>query len=324
MGTTKTQKTEMDPIQQDFLTRALLPFARNIAGTPFETYEAERVAGFTPIQQRALYGYGQLQLPNELQEAGDVYREYAMKTPEERAADIAQYTQQYTQNVIDPTLAALERQRGEREVGLEAGRGSAFGNTAYETRAGAELGAFDVGIAHKLGQLQNEGYQSALARAAQEDAQRMQAAGALAGTGMTGLQAQQAILGAQMGAGEAERAISQADLDAAYQSYLMAQQYPLQQFGVLSGAAGAFPAGLGTITQKTGGLGPALSAAGSLAMGLGPMGAGLIGGAGGAGMLGSSALGIANRAITSPLTFGLPAATHEYDPYRFFNLGNKI
>jgi hypothetical protein len=256
MGTTQKSKTEMDPIQQDFLTRTLLPFARNIAGTPFETYEADRVAGFTPIQQRALYGYGQLQLPNELQQAGDVYREYAMKTPEERAAEIAQYTQQYTQNVIDPTMAVLERQRGEREVGLEAGRRGAFDNTAYETRAGAELGAFDVGIQHKLSQLQNQGYQSALARAAQEDAQRMRAAGALAGTGMTGagtgmtgLQAQQAILGAQMGAGEAERALSQADLDAAYQSYLMAQQYPLQQFGMLSGAAGAFPAGLGTTTN---------------------------------------------------------------------------
>jgi len=274
MGTTKTEKTEMDPIQQDFLTKTLLPFARNIADTPYETYEGERVAGFTPIQQRALYGYGRLQLPNELQEAGDVYREYAMKTPEERAAEIAQYTQQYTQNVIDPTLAALERQRGEREVGLEAGRGSAFGNTAYETRAGAELGAFDVGIAHKLGQLQNEGYQSALARAAQEDAQRMQAAGALAGTGMTGLQAQQAILGAQMGAGEAERALSQADLDAAYQSYLMAQQYPLQQFGVLSGAAGAFPAGIGTTTQRESGFGPALGNIGKVGSALGSMGQG--------------------------------------------------
>jgi hypothetical protein len=324
MGTTQKTKTEMDPIQQEFLTGTLLPFAKDIAGRAFTPYTGDRVAGLTDLQRAALSGYGGLSLPSELGEAAGIYRGMATQTPEQRAADIAQYTQQYTQNVIDPTLAALERQRGEREVGLEAGRGSAFGNTAYETRAGAELGAFDVGMARELGQLQTQGYQSALARAAQEDAQRMQAAGALAGTGMTGLQAQQSILGAQMGAGEAERALSQADLDAAYQSYLMEQQYPLQQFGVLSGAAGAFPAGIGTTTQKTGGLGPALSAAGSLAMGLGPMGAGLIGGAGGAGMLGSSSLGIANRAITSPLTFGLPAGTHQYDPYRFFNLGNKI
>jgi hypothetical protein len=76
-----------------------------------------------------------------------------------------------------------------------------------------------------------------------------------------------------LGAGEAERALSQADLDAAYQSYLMAQQYPLQQFGVLSGAAGAFPAGLGTTTQRTGGLGPALSAAGGIGLGLAGAGA---------------------------------------------------
>jgi len=274
MGTTQKTKTEMDPIQQEYLTGTLLPFAKDIAGRAFTPYTGDRVAGLTDLQRAALSGYGALSLPSELGEAAGIYRGMATQTPEERAAQIAQYTQQYTQNVIDPTMAALERQRGEREVGLEAGRGSAFGNTAYETRAGAELGAFDVGMARELGQLQTQGYQSALARAAQEDAQRMQAAGALAGTGMTGLQAQQAILGAQMGAGEAERALSQADLDAAYQSYLMAQQYPLQQFGVLSGAAGAFPAGIGTTTQRESGFGPTLGNIGRVGSALGSMGQG--------------------------------------------------
>jgi hypothetical protein len=281
MGTTKTQKSTMDPIQEEFLTQTLLPFAKDIAGRDFTPYTGSRVAGLTGLQRAALSGYGDLSLPSELGEAANIYRGMATQTPEQRAADINAYTQQYTQNIIDPTMARMERQREERMVDLAQRRGKAFGNTAFETRAGAELGAYDVGMAETLGQLQAQGYQSAMARKAAEDAQRMQAAGALAGTGMTGLQAQQGILGAQMGAGEAERALSQADLDAAYQNYLMAQQYPLQQFGVLSGASSAFPAGIGTVTETTGGLGPALQAAGSIGMmmaGMPPIGA--MGGAG--------------------------------------------
>ena len=76
----------------------------------------------------------------------------------------------------------------------------------------------------------------------------MQAAGALAGQGLQGLQSQQAILAAQTGAGEAQRLIEQQGFDAAYQQTLAQQQYPLTQFGVLTGAASAFPGGYGTTT----------------------------------------------------------------------------
>lgn len=281
MGTTKTQKSEMDPIQEEFLTKTLLPFARKIAATPYETYEGERVAGFTPLQQRALYGYGQLQLPNELQEAGDVYREYAMKTPEERQAEIAAITDRYSQNVIDPTMELMRKERQEREVDLAQRRGKGFGNAAYEARAGAELGAYDVGMAKELGELRQKGLQYATTTVNQDAMRRMQAAGSLASTGMTGLQAQQGILGAQMGAGDAEQALNQRRLDVPYQDYLAAMQYPLTQFQVLQGGAAAFPAGIGTTTEKTGGLGPALQAAGSIGMmmaGMPPIGA--MGGAG--------------------------------------------
>ena len=68
----------------------------------------------------------------------------------------------------------------------------------------------------------------------------MRAAGALAGSGLQGLQAQRDILGAQMSAGETERALTQADLDAAYNEYLAEMQFPLTQFGVLSGGGQAF------------------------------------------------------------------------------------
>ena len=86
------------------------------------------------------------------------------------------------------------------------------------------------------------------------------------------LQSELAGLGAQTAAGEAQRALSQAELDAVFQDFLAQQGYPLTQFGVLTGTAGAIPAGYGTTTTRTGGLGPALGALGSLGMGFGAMG----------------------------------------------------
>jgi len=174
----------------------------------------------------------------------------------------------------------MERQREERMVDLAQRRGKGFGNTAFGVRAGSELDTYDIGMAETLGQLQTQGYQSAVARKAAEDAQRMQAAGLLAGTGQTGLSNQLGILGAQMTAGEAARSLGQADLDALYREFGLARAYPLTQFGVLSGANAGFPAGIGTTTQTTGGLGTmmsglgrGLSAFGSLAFG-GPTGLG--------------------------------------------------
>jgi len=100
-------------------------------------------------------------------------------------------------------------------------------------------------------------------------------AGAAAGLGnLAGrqLQSQLAGLGAQTAAGEAQRALAQAQLDVPYQDYLAQMQYPLTQFGVLTGAAGAVPQGYGTTTTREGGLGYALSALGSFGQGAGAMG----------------------------------------------------
>ena len=89
-----------------------------------------------------------------------------------------------------------------------------------------------------------------------------------------------------MSAGETERALTQADLDAAYNEYLAEMQFPLTQFGVLSGGGQAFPAGIGsttaTVRDPMGTFGMGLQALGGLGMGgIGPFasfaGAGLTG-----------------------------------------------
>lgn len=269
----------MPEFQEKFLTEKLLPVAEKIADTEYTPYTGQLVAGMTPMQQQALSGYGGLTLPSEFGEATDVYRQMAQRTPEERAADISSYTQAYTSNVIDPTMAAMQRQRAQARVGEEAQaiQAGAFGGDRRSVYEGERQGAFEAQMGQTLGQMQAQGYTQAVQRAAAEDAQRMQAAGALAGQGLQGLQSQQAILAAQTGAGEAQRLIEQQGLDAAYQQYLAQQNYPLTQFGVLTGAAGAIPSGYGTTTGTTttrdpmGAFGMGLQAFGGLGMaGMGP------------------------------------------------------
>lgn len=279
MGSSKTttQVMEMPGFQKEFLTETLLPIAKDIGTSEYEPYTGELVAGMTDMQKQALAGYGGLTLPSEFGEATDVYRQMAQRTPQERQADISAYTQAYTSNVIDPTMAALQRQRAQARVGEEAQaiKAGAFGGDRRSVYEGERQGAFEAQMGQTLGQMQAQGYSQAVQRAAAEDAQRMQAAGLLSGQGLQGLQTQQAILAAQMGAGTAQQQQSQQELDAAYGQYLAEQNYPLTQFGVLTGAASSIPGGYGTTTQTTrdpmGALGMGLQAFGGLGMGgIGP------------------------------------------------------
>ena len=87
----------MPEFQEKFLTGTMIPMAEEIAGAEYEPYTGELVAGMTPIQEKALAGYGALTLPSEFGEATDVYRSMAQRTPADRA-DISAHTQAYTQN----------------------------------------------------------------------------------------------------------------------------------------------------------------------------------------------------------------------------------
>ena len=83
-GKTTTQTATMDPIQEQFITSDIIPFARDIRDTPFRQYTGDRVAELTPIQRNALGGYGALSLPSEIGEATDIYRGIANRSWSER------------------------------------------------------------------------------------------------------------------------------------------------------------------------------------------------------------------------------------------------
>jgi len=268
---TKSETTtkSMDPrlaAQTDQLTG----FANQLANSQFDPYTGQRVAGLSGLEEQALSGYGALTLPSEFQEVSDIYRGMATRTPQERQADIDAYTQQYTSNVIDPTMAALNRQRAQQRVGEEADiiGANAFGSGRRGVYEGERQGAFEAAMGQTIGGLQAQGYQQAVNRANLEDQMRMSAAQALGGQAGTALQAQMGLLGGQMQAGALPRSLEQQGLEAAYQEYLREYEDPFRKFGVLQGTQSVMPQGYGTTTTTTkdpmGQFGGLMQGAGSL------------------------------------------------------------
>ena len=240
MSKTTTQVQSMPAFQKEFLTETVLPIAKEIGTAEFKPYTGERVAAPTQLQEQAYQGYANLAMPEAMRQASG--------TGAERAQAIM--------DIQEQMAPALNRQFAQQGVGREAQaiKGGAFGGDRRFVYEGERQAALDAN-AYNLASAELD------RRAAQ---------------GLQGLQTQQAIAAAQMGAGEARRQMEQQALDVGYQDYLSAQNYPLTQFGVLTGAAQAIPTGYGTTTttgrDPIGSIGMGLQAFGGLGMGgIGPL-----------------------------------------------------
>lgn len=269
---TEIKKNDMHPALEELMTETLVPFAENIADTPFEAYEGTLTADPTALQNQAMAGYGSLEQPGSIAAAANVFSELASRDPQAQADRVAGYTQQYASNVIDPTVNAMEAQRAKARNMEAANRAAskAFGSRG-DVYQGALEGEYQVGLAQTLGDLQNQALQYGTTRADLEDAARRAAAQGLSSIGQQQFGNQLSTLSAQMGAGEALRKINEQRLQLPYQQYMMKQQYPLTQFGVLTGAAGAFPSYPNQVTATKS---DPLGTAGNLLAGLGAFGRG--------------------------------------------------
>jgi len=270
--TTEVKTNEMDPALRRLMTDTLVPFAETIATTPFEGYDGTLTADMTDLQNKAMEGYGSLEQPGTIAAAANVFSELASRDPQAQADRVAGYTQQYAGNVIDPTINAMEAQRAKARNMEQANRvaSKAFGSRG-DVYQGALEGEYQVGLAQTLGNLQNQALQYGTTRADTEDAALRAAAQGLSTVGQQQFGNQLSTLSAQMGAGEALRQINEQKLQLPYQQYMMQQQYPLTQFGVLTGAAGAFPSYPSQVTATKN---DPFGTAGNLLAGIGAFGRG--------------------------------------------------
>ena len=217
---------------------------RTLANQPYIPYTGARVAGFNPDQLQGFdatrnmfgqsMGYDPRSALNNLAN---------MSAPSILDRDIGAYQNPYTQQVVDTTLADLDRSRqmavsrdqdraigagafgGSRSGVLEAETNRAFADQAARTAAGLRQGGFDRATS-LAGQDINR-----------EVSNRMFQSGLFGSQ----LSDQYKNLGLLANMGRQQQGLQQAGLDQGYAQFMDARNYPMQQFGFLTGGAGLFP-----------------------------------------------------------------------------------
>lgn len=260
------------PYQERLLNRA--EAFTDVLENPYQQYQGERVAQFSPLQQQAMETAGQLQPAGQIGAATDIagiaglsalgtqydpmnYRSRSFTQP--GAAE--SFMSPYMQNVVDVQQREAKRQADIAATarGAQAVRAGAFGGS----RQAIENAEANRALQTQLGGIQATGLQSAFQQAQQqfnqEQAARQQAAQMReqsrqfgAGLGMqglgVGLQAagqlgqlgqqqfgqQQQAIQTQAGLGQMEQQRAQDILNAQYQDFLNYQNYPFKTLGFMS------------------------------------------------------------------------------------------
>jgi hypothetical protein len=300
-GGTTTTRQELDPDVKAAFMGNLADAQRVAAGLGQRQF-----AGFTPLyeqgEQMALAAAGG---PGSqaLNQAMGVTQGLTGFTPAQIGFDqgmVEQYFNPFQQEVVDQTLADIERQRqmASQALGQRATAARAFGGSRQGVAEGVMAGEFGRTAAQTAANLRQQGFQSALDRAMQQQLVNQQAglAGAQfrlgAGQQLAGLgQARTAadLLAAQtaMGLGGARQQFAQQQMDAA-------RNLELERLGIRQGAVGLLSPTMGASQTQTGpgqytnpiagGLGGALAGASLFGTGGALAGMGGISAAGGAGI----------------------------------------
>lgn len=229
--------------------QSVLDRAMGVASTPYQAYGGQLTAGINPYQQRAFGAIDNAAgfASPYISEAAGFARGAAGPITD---ADISRYMDPYTQRVIDATRRQFDVQNARDQsalVGNAAAKGALGGDrvsVAQASLAGEKARAQDPIIAG----LYSQGYQGALGAAQAEAARKAQAAGQIAGFGVSGAQAGLAGGQAMLGAGTLEQQTEQQRLSALYNQYQLAQAYPYQQLQWLAGITSGVGSQMGGTT----------------------------------------------------------------------------
>jgi len=262
-GGGKQTTSSTQTVDPEFKQRALDVYSRaeTAANRPYQAYTGEMVAGFTPQQQQAFTQFGQAATAAQptIAQAQELARRAGAYQPQTVAQAMEAYQNPYTQQVIDTTLADIERSRqiAQGQGAAQALAAKAFGGSRQGVAEAETNRAALEQSARTAAQLRSAGFETAaglgardITAAQQAEAQRLAAAGQLGQLGA----AEQAALtqGAQalFGAGGAQQQLEQARLEDAYKKFAEEQAYPLQQLQIMQQALGFFPNPMST-TQTT-------------------------------------------------------------------------
>lgn len=205
---------------------------------PFQSYDGQRVAGFTPDQLKAMQG---------VRDAQGVYKPYYdqandwLKQGQRPVYETYEnYMNPYTQEVVDKTRADFEHQNA-------AQQSQTVGNAVLKGAMGGDrLGVMQSTMADNqrrqqdplIAGLFSQGYDKAIA-AAQGDASRsLQAAGMSQGLGQAAQGSAYTDANALYGMGSAQQALNQKNLDVDYSNFLEQRAFPYQNLQWMGGLLG--------------------------------------------------------------------------------------
>lgn len=264
--------------------------ANNAAAQPLQQYNGQVVAGFNPDQEQAFSSINNAQgiAQPYYGQAQNLFTQSSQPvTASPITADtISQYSNPYTQDVINSTLAQMNQQDQQQQSTL-------MGNAASQGAWGGDRSGVAQGILggqqalarnQTIAGLNNQNYTQALGEAntqQQANLGAQEASGYLGQQGAFGLAnlgttAQTSALqgaSSQLQSGGLQQQLAQEQLNVPYEQYLQQQSYPFQNIGWLSGISTGLGSGSGGTSTTTS---PGASAASSLA-GLGIGGLSLYG-----------------------------------------------
>ena len=249
-GSTSTQTIDpaMMAIYQDVYNQS-----KTLANQPYLPYTGPRLAGFNPDQLTGFDStrnmFGQSMGYNPRRSLNALAN---MSAPSILDRNIGAYQNPYTQQVVDTTLADLDRSRqmtlnrnadsaiganafgGSRQGIVEAETNRAFADQAARTAAGLRQGGFDRATSlagQDIGrEINNRAFQSGLFGSQLAD--------------------QYKNMGLLSGIGKQQQQFQQQALNQGYNQYADAMGYGSRQLGTLAKGAGLFPEAINTQTQN--------------------------------------------------------------------------
>jgi hypothetical protein len=240
---TTTQSTEIDP-QLMAIYKDVYNTGKTIANQPYLPYTGPRVAGFNLDQLTGFDAtrnmFGQSMGYNPRRSLNALAN---MSAPSILDRNIGAYQNPYTQQVVDTTLADLDRSRQmavsrdqDRAIGAGAFGGSRSGVLEAETNR-----AFADQAARTAAGLRQGGFDRATSLAGQDINREIGNRGFQAGLFGNQLADQYNNLGLLSGIGGQQQQFQQQALNQAYGQYADAMGYGQKQLGLLSQAAGLIP-----------------------------------------------------------------------------------
>jgi hypothetical protein len=226
----------------------------DVISQPYQQYQGQTTAGVNPLMMQGIGTLQQMQPSGYLNQAAGLAGMGA--TNQFTGSNVGQYMSPYMQNVVNQQQAGAIRDYSRQLPGMSAAASQMGGlggtrNALVQAEGQRNLQNTLAGI--QATGLQNA-FQNAQSQFNQQNQNLMQGANMLNNIGQTQYGQQAGIVNAQLGAGSGLRDIEQQGLTNAYNQYMNAYNFPMQQLKFASDIYRGFP---GSSTTTTGyGQGP--------------------------------------------------------------------